>query len=150
MIIRKAQIQDVPQIVEMLTNDKLGRLREKLADPIPDEYLNAFNRISEDTNQELLVLEIDGKLGGTMQLSHLQFLTYQGGIRTQIEAVRIREDLTGQGIGNDMIKWAIERAREVGAHVVQLTSDKERPAAIRFYKQLGFIASHEGMKLHLS
>ena len=84
-----------------------------------------------------------------MQLYSIPYLTYQGGIRAQIEAVRIREDQRGKGIGVQLFLWAIERAKERNAHVVQLTTDKKRPEAIRFYQKLGFQATHEGMKLHL-
>ena len=85
-----------------------------------------------------------------MQLSFIPYLTYQGGIRAQIEAVRIRKDKGGGGIGDALFRWAIERAKVRGAHVVQLTTDKKRPEAKRFYEKLGFKATHEGMKLHLS
>ena len=83
-----------------------------------------------------------------MQLTFIPYLTYQGGIRAQIEAVRIKKDKRGLGLGEEMFKWAIERAKGRGAHVLQLTSDKQRPEAIKFYEKLGFTASHEGMKLH--
>ncbi len=149
MHIRKATKEDLPQIIEMLANDILGQKRENFQIPLPEVYYAAFSRIDSDPNQELIVVEIQGKVAGTMQISHLQYLTYQGGMRTQVEAVRIREDLTGQGIGQKMIEWAINSAKEKGAHMVQLTSDKLRPDAIRFYERLGFKSTHEGMKLHL-
>ena len=76
-------------------------------------------------------------------------MTYQGGVRAQIEAVRIRKEQRGKGYGELLFKWAIERAKERDAHVLQLTTDKKRPEAINFYQKLGFKASHEGMKLHL-
>lgn len=85
---------------------------------------------------------------GCLQLSFLQYLTYQGGIRAQIEAVRIREDHRGKGIGEKMFSWAIERAKQRKAHLIQLTTDKKRPEALNFYEKLGFQATHEGMKLH--
>jgi len=87
---------------------------------------------------------------GTMQLSFLPYLTYRGGWRMQIEAVRIASGHRGAGIGERLFRWAIERARERGCHLVQLTTDKARPDALRFYERLGFRASHEGMKLHLT
>ena len=97
----------------------------------------------------MIVLEdTDGIIIGTMQLSFIQYLTYQGGIRAQVEAVRIKADHRGIGIGEKMITWAIERAKFRGAHLIQLTTDKQRPEAVRFYRKLGFIDSHEGMKLH--
>lgn len=149
MHIRKATKQDLPAIIEMLANDILGKQRENFQDPLPEVYYSAFSNIDSDSNQELMVVEIDGEVAGTMQVSHIQYLTYQGGTRTQVEAVRIREDLTGKGIGQVLFEWAIKRAKDKGAHVVQLTSDKQRPDAIRFYQKLGFKATHEGMKLHL-
>ena len=149
MMIRNATRQDVATIVRMLAKDKLGRLREDLRDPLPEVYLRAFENIRQDPNQHLMVVEdATGGIIGTLQLSFIQYLTYRGGIRAQIEAVRIREDQRGKGVGEQMIHWAIEKAREKGAHLVQLTTDKKRPDAIRFYERLGFKASHEGMKIH--
>ncbi len=148
MIFRKATKSDVPFIVQMLANDKLGKLREDYREPLPERYYAAFENIDADPNQELVVVEKDGEVIGTLQLSFIQYLTYQGGIRAQIEAVRIREDLRGGGIGQQMFEWAIERAKERKAHILQLTTDKSRPEALHFYEKLGFKASHEGMKLH--
>lgn len=147
---RPALITDLPIIVEMLADDALGQSREKLEHPIPNSYTNAFKRISQDPNQELLVVISENiDVIGTFQLSFLQYLTYQGGIRAQIEAVRIKKGFRGIGIGKEMFLWAISRAKERGAHVLQLTTDKRRPEALQFYKNLGFKDSHEGMKLHL-
>ena len=84
-----------------------------------------------------------------MQLSYIQYLTYQGGVRAQIEAVRIRREDRGKGFGRLMFEWAIKRSKQKGAHVVQLTTDKKRPEALRFYESLGFMPTHEGMKLHI-
>ena len=149
MKFRKAKKEDVYVIVEMLANDQLGKLREDFKNPLPDSYYIAFENIMNDNNQELIVLENDqGQVIGTMQLSFIQYLTYQGGIRGQIEAVRIREDQRGKGIGEKMFLQAIERAKERKAHLLQLTTDKKRPDALKFYEKLGFKASHEGMKMH--
>ena len=150
MKIREATRNDVPAIVEMIANDKLGSQREAFQNPLPEAYYQAFENIDHDSNQELVVMEDDGlNIIGTLQLSFIQYLTYQGGIRAQIEAVRVHETQRGKGIGQKLFKWAIERAKEKGAHVVQLTTDKKRPDALAFYEKLGFKASHEGMKLHL-
>lgn len=150
MKFRKATQQDVPFIVQMLADDELGKLRENYQDPLPKLYYDAFANINNDPNQELTVIENEtGEIIGTLQLSFIQYLTYQGGIRAQVEAVRIRSDQRSQGIGEAVFMWAIQRAKERGAHVLQLTTDKLRPGAIRFYEKLGFRASHEGMKLHL-
>lgn len=149
LIFRKAAREDVPAIVRMLAQDKLGKLRENYREPLPETYYQAFYRIDRDENQELTVIENDKEeVIGTLQLSFIPYLTYQGGIRAQIEAVRIREDRRGKGIGEQLFRWAIARAKARGAHLLQLTTDKQRPEAVRFYEKLGFRASHEGMKLH--
>ncbi len=148
--IRPATKEDVPDIVSMLAHDKLGKLREDFQDPLPQKYYDAFERIISDPNQELVVILNEfKKIIGTLQLSFIQYLTYQGGIRAQIEAVRVHEEYRGQGIGQQLFEWAIQRAKEKGVHVVQLTTDKKRPEALTFYEKLGFTNSHEGMKLHL-
>lgn len=149
MNFRKATKQDVTEIVKMIANDELGKLREDYKEPLPEKYFQAFENINNDSNQDLIVVEDENKeIIGTLQLSFIQYLTYQGGIRAQIEAVRIRADQRNKGIGEEMFKWAIERSKERGAHLLQLTTDKKRPDAMRFYEKLGFKASHEGMKLH--
>lgn len=150
MKFREATRNDISKIVEMIADDELGRTRENYQSPLPIEYLNAFENISLDPNQELIVVENDNaEIIGTLQLSFIQYLTYRGGIRAQIEAVRIRKDQRGLGIGKTMFKWAMNRAKERNAHLLQLTTDKKRPAAIKFYEDLGFLATHEGMKMHL-
>jgi len=149
MKFRQATKKDVPSIVAMIANDKLGMQREDYKTPLPEKYYLAFQNIDQDQNQELIVIENEAtEIIGTMQLSFIQYLTYQGGIRAQIEAVRIHEDQRGQGIGEKLFLWAIERAKQRGAHLLQLTTDKKRPEAISFYKKLGFVDSHEGMKMH--
>lgn len=151
MKIRKAEQKDVLSIVAMLADDKLGQQRENYKDPLPAAYINAFENIASDPHQELMVTEDEqGEVIGTFQLSFIQYLTYQGGTRAQIEAVRIRKDHRGKGLGTFMFTWAIGRAREKGAHLLQLTTDKKRPDARKFYENLGFTASHEGMKLHFN
>ncbi|MEO9531847.1 MAG: GNAT family N-acetyltransferase [Crocinitomicaceae bacterium] len=146
---RRATLSDVQAIVAMIADDKLGAQRENYQEPLPQAYLDAFNKIDADQNQELMVVVDDTQeIIGTLQLSFIQYLTYQGGIRAQIEAVRIRKDKRGSGLGTEMFKWAINRAQERKAHLLQLTTDKKRPEALKFYEDLGFVASHEGMKMH--
>ncbi len=132
----------------MLADDELGRQRENFTNPLPNSYYTAFDNIDNDPNQELIVVEDQVEIIGTLQLSFIQYITYQGGIRAQIEAVRIKRDRRGQGLGEQMFRWAINRAQERGAHLLQLTTDKQRPEAVKFYEKLGFTATHEGMKLH--
>lgn len=150
MNFRRATKKDIPLIVKMIANDKLGKLRENYQHPLPEVYYEAFEIINSDPNQELMVVENenDPEIIGTFQLTFIQYLAYQGRLRAQIENVMVREDLRGQGIGKKMFEWTIERAKERNAHLLQLTSDKKRPTAIKFYEDSGFIASHEGMKLH--
>ncbi|MBS9461324.1 GNAT family N-acetyltransferase [Flagellimonas sp. 389] len=149
MTFRKATKNDVATIVAMIADDELGRKRENFQKPLPEEYIKAFEKINSDENQELIVVENEeAEIIGTLQLSFIQYLTYRGGIRAQIEAVRIRKDKRGLGIGKTMFEWAIKRAKERNAHLLQLTTDKKRPKAITFYEGLGFKATHEGMKLH--
>ena len=151
MKFRKATEKDVSTIVGMIADDELGKKRENFKNPLPSEYLKAFEKIRSDENQELIVVENeDLEVVGTLQLSFIQYLTYRGGIRAQIEAVRIRKDKRGQGIGKEMFQWAIVRAKERNAHLLQLTTDKKRPEAITFYEDLGFKQSHEGMKMHFN
>lgn len=147
---RAAMLADVPVIVAMLADDVLGSTREQAVASVPQSYRDAFARIDIDPNQELVVVESEGAIVGTLQLTFLAYLTYGGGTRAQIEAVRVSSGHRGSGIGGRMIEWAIQRAREKPSHLVQLTTDKRRPDAIRFYEDLGFKSTHEGMKLHLA
>ncbi|TGV02861.1 GNAT family N-acetyltransferase [Flavivirga rizhaonensis] len=151
MKFRKATEKDIPVIVEMLADDELGKKRENFQIPLSVEYAQAFTRIESDENQELIVVEDENsEVIGTLQLTFIQYLTYRGGIRAQIEAVRIKKDKRGLGIGKTMFEWAINRAKERKAHVLQLTTDKTIPKAIKFYNDLGFVQSHEGMKMHFN
>jgi GNAT superfamily N-acetyltransferase len=146
---RRATRDDLPCIVQMLADDPLGAKREAYAIPLPESYCRAFEAIESDSNNELVVAEIGGKVIGVLQMTFIPYLTYQGGWRALIEGVRVVPELRSSGIGRKLFEWAINRAKQRNCHVVQLTSDKARPDAIRFYESLGFIASHEGLKLHL-
>jgi GNAT superfamily N-acetyltransferase len=146
---RVATRDDVPEIVRLLADDPLGARRETSASPLPASYYAAFEAIASDPNNELVVATLSGRVVGVLQLTFTPYLTYRGGWRATIEGVRVDASLRSAGIGRTLFEWAIERARQRGCHLVQLTSDKARPDAIRFYQGLGFVASHEGMKLHL-
>lgn len=149
MIFRKAKRNDIPKIIEMIVDDDLGKTRDQFQIPLSDNYYKAFENIDTDQNQELIVVEdADSEIIGTLQLTFIQYLTYGGGMRAQIEAVRIRKDKRGLGIGKTLFKWAIERAKSRNVHLLQLTSNKKRSKAIKFYEDLGFEATHEGMKMH--
>ena len=146
---RRASRADVPAIVRMLADDALGAERETFESPLPENYYRAFEAIDRDPNNELIVADLDGKVIGVMQMTFIPNLTYRGSWRALIEGVRVDAKVRSSGIGRQFFTWAIERARQRGCHLVQLTSDKARADAIRFYETLGFVASHEGMKLHL-
>jgi len=149
MNFRKATTKDVLAIVEMIADDALGSKRENYTIPLPKTYYDAFERIDSDPNQELTVVESEtGQIIGVFQMTYIPYLTYQGGIRAQIEGVRVHKDHRGLGIGKIIFDWAIRRAKGRNAHLLQLTTDKKRPDAIRFYESLGFKATHEGMKMY--
>jgi GNAT superfamily N-acetyltransferase len=148
--LREAVVDDVPTIVELLAADQLGATRDGVASEADLEpYVAAFHALSADP-AHLLVVAADGAdLVATMQLSFLPGLARRGAMRAQIEAVRVREDYRSRGLGVAMFRWAIDEARARGCSVVQLTTDKSRADAHRFYERLGFVASHSGLKLHL-
>lgn len=150
LLFRRATRADVPAIVALLANDPLGSQREQASHPLPNSYFVAFAEIERDPNQVLTVVEAAGEVIGTLHLTYLPSLTYRGGKRALIEAVRVAASQRNQGIGQRMFEWAITQAREAGCHMVQLTTDKRRPDAVRFYESLGFVASHIGMKLVLN
>ena len=149
VIFRIARREDVPAIVRMLADDELGSQRESYKEPLPESYYAAFEQLEQDSNHELIVAELNGEVIGTLHLMFLPSLSYQGGLRAQVESVRVDRKCQNQGIGSGMMKWAIERAKERGAHIVQLTTHKSREDAHRFYERLGFKGSHLGMKLNV-
>lgn len=146
---RQVTLSDLPVIVEMLADDPLGAAREQLSHPLPNAYVSAFAAIDADPNNELTVACVAGRVVAVLQLTFIPYLTYQGGWRGLIEGVRVVQDYRSQGVGRQLIQWAIERAKARGCRMVQLTTDKTRPEALRFYERLGFQATHEGMKLLL-
>jgi ribosomal protein S18 acetylase RimI-like enzyme len=148
--LRDARRDEVPAIVAMLADDALGAGRERSETPLPASYYAAFDAIAADANNRLLVAEADGELVGSLQLTFIPGLSHMGAERAQIEAVRVRSDRRGSGIGQQMITAAIVIVRERGCQTVQLTSSNSRTAAQRFYARLGFVASHVGMKLTLT
>lgn len=146
---RKATRADLPEILRMLVDDKLGREREDFADPLPRVYYDAFEKVDSSPDNELIVAELDGRVAGSMQLTWIPSITFRGGMRLLVEAVRVDSPLRGRGVGEAMFRWAIERARERGCVMVQLTTNLRRPDALRFYERLGFVNSHSGLKLYL-
>ena len=149
ILFRIATKADLPSIVRLLADDDLGSQREKNEDPLPESYYVAYEKINGDPNHELTVAETNGQVIGTFHLMFLPSISYQGGLRAQIESVRIDTPYQSRGIGSQMMKWAIERAKARGARLVQLTTHKSRQDTHRFYERLGFQGTHLGMKLNL-
>lgn len=145
--IRPAVADDIPAIVAMLADDPLGAQRESPDDLGP--YLTAFESIAADPHQHLVVAVREGSIVGTLQLTIVPGLSRRGATRSIIEAVRIHAGERGSGLGTQLIEWAVEESRRLGCQMVQLTSDKSRTDAHRFYERLGFEASHLGFKLVL-
>jgi GNAT superfamily N-acetyltransferase len=150
MHIREATAEDVPAIVGLLADDELGRHREDPSLPLDPAYLDAFAAIDADPAHRLVVAEDDGGLVGTLQLSFLPHLTFRGGWRAQVEGVRTAGGRRGEGIGGQLLRWAIAESERRGCHLVQLTTNASRPDAHAFYEALGFEATHQGMKRYLT
>jgi GNAT superfamily N-acetyltransferase len=150
-VLRHAVEADVAAIVRMLAADQLGSARDGIANEEDLEpYLQAFRAIDADPAHILVVAENAAGVVATLQLSFLPGLARRGALRAQIEAVRVRGDFRRRQLGTAMITWAIDEARRRGCALVQLTTDKSRVDAHRFYDRLGFTASHEGFKLRLA
>ncbi|NIK62464.1 GNAT family N-acetyltransferase [Kribbella shirazensis] len=148
LVIRRAARDDVAAIVAMIADDQLGSTRESVDDLTP--YLKAFEQIDADPNQLLVVAERNQQVIGTLQLTIIPGLSRRGSSRGLIEAVRVAAPARGSGLGTTLIQWAVEESRTRGCTLVQLTSDKTRTDAHRFYTNLGFENTHEGFKLKLS
>jgi ribosomal protein S18 acetylase RimI-like enzyme len=146
---RRASADDVATIVALLADDELGRRREDPSTPLNARYVDAFAAIDRDPNQLLVVVERGADVIGCLQLTFIPGLSRLGMWRGQIESVRVSSTERGGGVGRAMFEWAIAECKRRGCELVQLTSDKQRPDAIRFYESLGFVASHEGLKLAL-
>jgi GNAT superfamily N-acetyltransferase len=150
VVLRRAAPADLAAIVALLAADQLGASRDGVRDATDlAAYEAAFGAIDADPAQLLVVAEAVDRVVGTMQLTFIPGLARRGALRAQIEAVRVADRFRGDGLGSALLGWAIAEARRRGCALVQLTTDKSRPDAHRFYQRLGFIASHEGMKLAL-
>lgn len=147
---REAVEKDLPLMVEMLADDELGSQREDTSNPLNSSYFSAFKNIVADPNNELIVVEKEGNIVGMLQLTFIPYLTHRGSWRCLVEGVRIQNNFRGDGVGTRVFEWVIQYAREKGVNILQLTSDKQRPDAIRFYEGLGFKSTHEGFKLKLN
>ncbi len=148
VIVRRARRDDVRTIVQMLADDALGRARERLEDPLPASYLSAFEALDRDPNIHLVVAEDgEGAVIGCLQLCILPGLSSQGASRALIEDVRVAAASRSQGIGEQLVQWAVAEARAKGCKLVELLTHNTRVDAQRFYARLGFAPSHVGMTL---
>ncbi|MBA2711161.1 MAG: GNAT family N-acetyltransferase [Tatlockia sp.] len=147
---RKATLNDLSQIVNLLLEDELGKTREYQSIELDSRYINAFYKINTDPNQYLMVVEINNAIVASCHLTIIPSLSFVGSTRLQIEAVRVAEKYRGNKIGQWMINASIDYGKSKGASIVQLTTNKKRIQAKKFYERLGFEASHEGMKLYLN
>lgn len=148
--LRRARRDDIADLVTLITDDPVAQRRGDIPDGDIAPYLAAFDLVDASPSDLLVVADCDGAVVGTFQLTFLQGLARRGVTRAQIEAVRVRDDQQGRGLGRAMMRWAIEEAQRRGCGLVQLTSDRSRPDAHRFYEGLGFEASHVGFKLTLA
>jgi GNAT superfamily N-acetyltransferase len=149
MEFRPATEADLPAIVGLLADDELGRGRELASDPLPRDYHDAFAAMTAQAGNRMIVAVVEGSVVGCLQLTVIRGLSRRGMTRAQIEAVRVARGRQGAGIGGALLRHAIELARGEGCRLVQLTTDRSRGDAHRFYERLGFVASHVGMKLAL-
>ena len=149
LLIGLASRDDVPGILGLLADDELGAHPEAAGHGALEPYLEAFDDIAADPHSDLYVARLGGRLVGTYQLYLLRQLAHRGGRVAQIESVHVASDVRRQGIGEAMMRHAVGEARRRGCHRVQLTSNKRRTDAHRFYTRLGFVQSHEGFKLPL-
>jgi ribosomal protein S18 acetylase RimI-like enzyme len=144
--IRRARRNDVPAIIAMLADDRLGNARERLDDPLPPSYYQAFETVARNPNIQLVVAEDgEGAVVGCLQLCVLPGLSSQGASRGLIEDVRVASQCRSRGIGEQLVQWAIAEARARSCKLVELLTHNSRVDAQRFYERLGFQRSHVGM-----
>lgn len=146
--LREAVRDDLPALVALLADDPLGAGREAPRGDL-DAYERAYAAIEADAAHLLVVATRGPDVVGTLQLSVIPGLSRTGALRAQVEGVRVHRDERGSGLGAALVGWAVDEARRRGCALVQLTTDKQREDAHRFYARLGFVASHEGFKLAL-
>lgn len=146
MEIRAATAEDVPAIVTLLAADQLGQHREQVDGEVDPAYHRAFEAIDADPHNVLVVGVEDRQVVASLQLTFIPYLTHRGSWRAQVEAVRVADGHRGRGLGDELMRWAEDRARERGCAMIQLTSNRARPDAHRFYERLGYEASHAGFK----
>lgn len=147
LIIREASKEDLPSIIKFLGVDEISGSREGFSTEVNEKHLNAFEEISKDNNNELIVAEHEDKVVGTLQITYITYLTGQGETRALVESMMVCPENRGKGIGSELMKWAIERAQSKNCGIIQLTSHNDRSKAHNFYKRFGFTPTHLGFKL---
>ncbi len=147
---REVSKNDLPILIKMMADDKLASKQEDISKSINQSYLSAFSKIKADPNNDLIVAVSDDEIIGKMQLTYIRYLGHMGAQTCIIAGVRVDKQYRGQGLGSEIVKWGIERAKSKGCNSIKLTSNKQRTDAIRFYKKLGFDATHEGFRLMLN
>lgn len=145
----KARMDDLKSIVDLLADDELGSMREAENSGLSQSYIKAFEVINNDPNSHIIVVRFEDTVIGCAQLNFIAHLTYQGGVRAQVEGVRIHKDYRSKGYGQQLFEFIINEATQAGCHLAQLTTDKTRSDAYDLYHKLGFVNSHEGFKLNL-
>ncbi|WP_369139928.1 GNAT family N-acetyltransferase [Modestobacter versicolor] len=144
--VRDAEERDLPAIVALYADDELGATREDPGEPLAAGYLRAFAAISADPRTRLVVVESEGAVVATVQLTFLPHLVRRGGERAQLEAVRVASSHRGSGLGRELVGWAVEQARARGCVLVQLTTDvtrARRPPVLRVARLPGRPRRHE-------
>ena len=148
LIIRRAVEADLAVVIRLFATPDHGNAKhEDLGPPLPACYAEALAKIADDPDNALMVAELEGSVVGAFHLTVIQYVANRGGRVAQVENVIVDPDARGRGIGEAMMRWAIDESRRLGCFRVQLTSNKVRKRAHRFYERLGFVATHEGMKL---
>ena len=147
--IREARFEDLPRIIRMIDEDDLGTTGDRYTEPLMKFYEDAFREITEDKNSVILVICVCGSVFGSLQLTFTRYLSHMGGLRATIENVHVASDMQGRGLGTELMNAAIDLAKKRGCRIVQLTTNKTRKDAHRFYHRIGFESTHEGMKLYL-
>lgn len=150
LLFRRATRNDLSTIIALLVEDELGKIRESLDPATMPLYEAAFQKIDADSNHSLMVIEWEGEIIGTVHLTLLPSLTFQGGTRLQVESVHVVERFRGHGIGTWMFQKIFDYAKKGNVAIIQLTTNKKRTRAKKFYESLGFEATHEGMKKTLN
>lgn len=147
--IRPATRDDLAFIIALIEEDSVYGSTEDAANPQAPGYLAALAAIDADPNQMLLIATLDGEPVGTFQLTFTPGISRRGAWRCTVENVHVSATHRNKRIGEQMMAWAADQARARGCAFVQLTSNKQRTDAHRFYERIGFSKSHEGFKLKL-